>query len=826
MGSLKSFNAKSLIEELTLEEKVALTAGKDFWHTADIPRLGIPSIRLSDGPNGVRGTKFFGGVPAACLPCGTAIGATFDTELTLKIGHLLGEEAKAKGAHVLLGPTINIQRSPLGGRGFESYSEDPFLSGVLAGSYCKGLKEMNIVATLKHFVCNDMESERMAVNAVVTERALREIYLFPFMIAIKMSKPGAIMTAYNKVNGTHAAESRNLLQDILRDEWKWEGLVMSDWRHQAGLDLEMPGPSRWRGPALSHAVVANKVKISQLNDRVRNVLRLVDYATRSGVPENAPEHVLDREQDRQLLRQVAADSIVLLKNQNSVLPLSKDKRIAVIGPNSKVATFCGGGSASLNPYHAVTPFEGIKASATSEVDFAQGAYGHQSLPQLGQLLRTVDGKRGFTLKIYNEPPKASERHLLEERLLSDSMVFFLDYSHPSLQPIWYADAEGIFTPEESGIYDFGLCVQGTAKLYVDGELLVSNVENQRSGPSFLGAGTLEEVGTKELEAGRQYRILVQWGSAKTSKLKAPGVVDFGHGGFRISGCKRLSPLKAIEEAAELASNVDQVVLFAGLSGEWETEGQDRETMTLPPHSDELISMVLGANPNTVVVIQSGTPVAMPWIDRAKAVVHAWYGGNETGHGIADVIYGDVNPCGKLPLTIPRRLQDTPAYFNYRSEGGRVLYGEDVYVGYRYFDKVEVPPLFPFGHGLSYTTFHLSDVRVERRSDTELAVSIKIANTGSRAGAEVVQVYVAPVSPPINRPCKELKGFQKVYLQPGSESVVEVTLDLIRSTSFWDEYSSRWCSHTGMYKILVGTSSAGGFLESSLELHKTVYWSGL
>lgn len=613
-------------------------------------------------------------MPAACLPCGTAIGATFDTELTLKIGHLLGEEAKAKGAHVLLGPTINIQRSPLGGRGFESYSEDPFLSGVLAGYYCKGLKEKNIVATLKHFVCNDMESQRMAVNAVVTERALREIYLFPFMIAVKMSMPGAIMTAYNKVNGTHAAESRNLLQDILRDEWKWEGLVMSDWyvpyacsqkppmadsrfgrfgtysttgAIQAGLDLEMPGPSRWRGPALSHAVVANKVKTSQLNDRVRNVLRLVDYATRSGVPENGPEHILDREQDRQLLRQVAADSIVLLKNQNGVLPLSKDKRIAVIGPNSKVATFCGGGSASLNPYRAVTPFEGIKASATSEVEFAQGAYGHQSLPQLGQLLRTVDGKRGITLKIYNEPPKAFERHLLEERLLSDSMVFFLDYSHPSLQPIWYADAEGIFTPEESGIYDFGLCVQGTAKLYVDGELLVSNVENQRSGPSFLGAGTLEEVGTKELEAGRQYRILVQWGSAKTSKLKAPGVVDFGHGGFRISGCKRLSPLEAMEEAAELASNVDQVVLFAGLSGEWETEGQDREAMDLPPHSDELISKVLEANPNTVVVIQSGTPVAMPWIDKASAVVHAWYGGNETGHGIVDVIYGDVNPVRAL-----------------------------------------------------------------------------------------------------------------------------------------------------------------------------------
>lgn len=412
---------------------------------------------------------------------------------------------------------------------------------------------------------------------------------------------------------------------------------------QAGLDLEMPGPTRWRGPALSHAVIANKVNMSDLDDRVRAVLNLINRVSGSGVPENATEYRLDREQDRELLRRVASESIVLLKNEDNILPFKESKRIAVIGPNSKIATYCGGGSASLNAYYTVTPFEGIEKQGSAGVDFAQGVYGHQSLPTIGKLLRAVDGRTGFTMKVYNEPPEASQRNLIEERLLTDSMIFFLDYQHPKLAPIWYADSEGIFIPEESGLHDFGLSVQGTARLYIDDELVVSNVENQRSGPGFLGSGTLEETGAKELVAGTPYRILVRWGSAKTSKLKAPGVVDFGHGGFRFSGCKRLDPQESMKQAAELARMTDQVVLFAGLSGEWETEGQDRETMNLPPLSDELILKVLEANTNTVVVIQSGTPVAMPWASKAKAILHAWYGGNETGNGIADVLYGNVNP---------------------------------------------------------------------------------------------------------------------------------------------------------------------------------------
>ncbi|CAG8876862.1 unnamed protein product [Penicillium salamii] len=818
-AQIANADVDSLLKKLTQDEKIALLTGEDFWHTVPIPRLGIPSIRVSDGPNGVRGTRFFSSVPAACLPCGTAIGATFDRDLAVEVGHILAAEAKAKGAHVILGPTINIAR---------------VLSGILAGHYCKGLKERNISATLKHFVCNDQEHERMAVSSIVTDRAMREIYLLPFQIAISLGSPDAIMTAYNKVNGLHAAEHKTLLQDVLRGEWGWDGLVISDWFGTystseaviAGLDLEMPGPPRWRGAALAHALTSNKIPLAAFNDRVRAVLKLVQKASKSGVPERAPETQLNRPEDQALLRKIASEAIVLLKNDDDVLPLNKNKKIAIIGPNAKISTYCGGGSAALNPYYAVTPFDGISASAQGDVQFAQGVYGHQMLPLLGNKLCTENGLAGFSLDIFNEPPTVANRTPIDERHETDSMIIFMDYKHPDLQSVWYADAEGYFIPEESGIYDFGLTVRGTAKMFVDGELLINNADVQRPGRSFFGSGTVEETASLELEAGKKYKVLIQWGCSATAKHKNPGVVEFGNGGFRFGACKRLSVEDGISEAVKVASEVDQVVLIAGLSAEWEAEGEDRSHMNLPPHSDDLISKVLDSNPNTVVVIQSGTPVEMPWVSKAKSILHAWYGGNETGNAIADVVFGDVNPSGKLPLTFPRRLKDNPTFFNYRSEGGRVLYGEDVYVGYRYYDALEMDTLFPFGHGLSYTTFEVSDLELVMKSEGSSQLKCKVRNTGSRSGAEVLQVYLAPISPPIKRPVKELKEFHKCFLEASSEETVMIPLDLIRATSYWDEKSGSWCSHSGAYKIMVGTSSHGDFLEHSFELAETVFWSGV
>ncbi|KAH7325555.1 glycosyl hydrolase family 3 N terminal domain-containing protein [Stachybotrys elegans] len=823
---------EELLSTLTLEEKVALTAGKDFWHTTPLPSRGIPSIRLSDGPNGVRGTRFFDGVPSACLPCGTALGATFNPTLLTELGQLQGQEAKAKGAVVVLGPTLNIQRGPLGGRGFESFSEDPILSGILAGHYCRGVQRENIAATLKHFVCNDMEHERMGVNVMVTQRAMREIYLLPFMLAISIGDPRAVMTAYNKVNGTHVSESKELLQNVLRDEWKFDGLVMSDWfgtysttgSIQAGVDLEMPGPTRWRGQALSHAVKANKVTEPQLDDRVRNVLNLINYSAGSGVPENAPELHLNRTQDRQLLRRAAAESIVLLKNKDAVLPFSKSKRTAVIGPNAKTAVFCGGGSASLLPYYAVSPYEGI-ASQCEDTVFSQGATSHKMLPPLGNVMRTAEGHRGFTWRAYNEPPSEVDRKPIDERVLGESSIFFLDYENEALAPVWYCQAEGVFTPDESGLYDFGLGVEGTGMLYIDDVLVIDNAQHQKPGGVVWGSGTIEEIGSKELVAGQDYRVRLEWGCAKTSKLSPTGPVGGKHGGFKLGVCRRIHPDDAIAEAVEVAKNADQVVLVVGLNGEWETEGEDREMMDMGSQSNTLVSKVLAANPNTAVVVQSGTPVVMPWIDEAKAVCHAWYGGNETGNAIADVLFGNVNPAGKLPLTIPRRLQDNPTYFNFRSEAGRVLYGEDVYVGYRYYETIDAKPLFPFGHGLSYSTFDLSSLNVQT-DDVVTRITLQLCNTSSRAGTEVIQVYVAPPTTPVKRPLKELKAFSKEFLQAGESKLVVVDLDTVFSTSYWDEGCEKWCSRAGEYKLLVGTSSAEIALEASFTVGRTNFWTGL
>ncbi|KAJ5804075.1 CAZyme family GH3 [Penicillium psychrosexuale] len=831
------------IEELTLGEKVALTAGRDFWHTHSVPRLNIPSLRMSDGPNGVRGTRFFNGIPAACFPCATALGATWDTELLSEVGALMGEEAIAKGAHIVLGPTINTHRSPLGGRGFESFSEDSVLSGTLAGHFCKAMQEKGVAATLKHFVCNDQEHERMAVSSIVTNRALREIYLMPFQLAMRICRAQCVMTSYNKVNGIHVSEDKALIDDILRKEWGWEGLVMSDWFGTystsdaiiASLDIEMPGKTRWRGDALAHALSANKVAQYQLDERVRNILNLVNWVEPLGIPEGAPEKALNRPQDQALLRRAAAESVVLMKNEGDILPLKKDGSLLVIGPNAKIAAYCGGGSASLAPYYTVTPFAGVSAKSKGEVKYSQGVYSHKDLPLLGPLLKTADGKPGFTFKVYNEHPNSGEdREAVDELHLLESSGFLMDYVNPRIKSMtYYVDMEGTFTPEESGVYDFGVTVVGTGQLLIDGELVVDNTKNQKQGSAFFGTATIEEIGTKELKAGQTYNILFQFGSAPTSDLDTHGIVAFGPGGFRFGASRQVSQEELIANAVEQAKTADQVVIFAGLTQEWETEGHDREHMDLPPGSDELISRVLAVHPDTVVVIQSGTPVTMPWEHNAKALVQAWFGGNECGNGIADVLYGDVNPSAKLPLTFPRLLRDNPSYLNFRSERGRVLYGEDIYVGYRFYEKSDVAPGFAFGHGLSYTSFAREDLRIDTvpeqskyaESGELVTASVTVSNTGDVAGAEIVQLWIVPPETGVGRPVRELKAFQKVFLRPGERKTVQLVVEKKLATSWWDEEREQWISEKGTYQVLV-TGTGTEELRGEFEVGKTRFWLGL
>ncbi|KAF9890999.1 hypothetical protein FE257_005256 [Aspergillus nanangensis] len=835
-------DVEKTLEELTLGEKVALTAGIDFWHTASVPRLNIPTLRMSDGPNGVRGTRFFNGVPAACFPCATALGATWDTQLLHECGRLMGEESIAKGSHIILGPTINTQRSPLGGRGFESFAEDGVLSGNLAGWMSKGIQEKGVAATLKHFVCNDQEHERLAVDSIVTMRAMREIYLMPFQLAMRICPTACVMTAYNKVNGTHVSENKQIITDILRKEWGWDGLVMSDWfgtystsdAINAGLDLEMPGKTRWRATPLAHAVSSNKVFEYVMDERVRNVLNLVNFVEPLNIPEDCPEKALNRPEDQALLRRTAAESVVLMKNDDNILPLNKDKPILVIGPNAKIAAYCGGGSASLDPYYTVTPFEGVSAKSNADVTFSQGVYSHKQLPELGPLLKTADGKKGFSFRVYKEPVTHADRELVDELHLTSSSGFLMDYVHPKIDSLtFYVDMEGYFTPEEDGVYDFGVTVVGTGRLMIDGETVVDNTKNQKPGSAFFGTATIEEQGSKALKAGQTYKIVLEFGSAPTSDLDTRGVVVFGPGGFRFGASRQVSQEELISKAVELAAQAEQVVLFAGLTSEWETEGHDRDHMDLPPGSDEMISRVLAANPNTAVVIQSGTPVTMPWAKDTKALVQAWFGGNECGNGVADVLYGDVNPSGKLPVSFPVRLQDNPSYLNFRSERGRVLYGEDVYVGYRYYEKVNLPPLFPFGHGLSYTSFARENLALTtspekaqyETSGEPIIATVTVTNTGKVAGAEVVQLWVVPPATGVNRPVRELKGFVKVALNPGEQKSVEIVVEKKLATSWWDEQREKWASEKGEYEVLV-TGTGEEVLKSSFSVEKTRFWVGL
>ena len=839
---MADFDIEQVLSQLTTTEKIGLISGIDFWHTYPVPRLGIPSLRFSDGPNGIRGTKFFDGVPGAVLPNGTALASTFDKELLKQAGQLAGVEAKHKSAHVDLGPTTNMQRGPLGGRGFESFSEDPYLAGIASAKIVQGLQSQNVAATMKHYVGNDLEHERNSSDSLITERALREIYLEPFRLAVKFADPKAFMTGYNKVNGEHVSQSVKFLKEILQEEWGWVGTIMSDWYGtytskesiQNGLDIEMPGPPRIRTQQhVTQQLSSRELHFRDLDDRVRNVLRLVKFCKESGIPENGPEDADNNTPETsEFLRKLAADAIVLLKNEDGVLPLKKEETVAVIGPNAKVSAYAGGGSASLLPYYTVTPYEGIANKLGSEPPYSVGSYSHVSLPGFAHLSKNPStGDKGMHITFYHGAPGEADRKPFDQFDTMTSFHIMFDYIHPEItsQSTFYADFESLYTPEETGDYEFGLVVVGTALLYVDDQLVVDNKTKQTHGQSFFNTGTIEETGKIHLEKGKEYKIRIEFGSTSTYTLKDRDGVDFSSNGAISFGCARvIDTQEEILKAAELARSVDKAIVVIGTNGEWESEGYDRKSMALPGHVDELVRSVIKANPNTVIVNQSGTPVEFPWIKESKAVIQAWFGGNELGNAIADVLYGDVNPSGKLSLTFPKKLEDNPTFLNFRTERGRVLYGEDIFVGYRYYEKLQKQVAFPFGFGLSYTTFQVSNLQVSvDEPNNKINVSVNLKNTGALEGKEVVQVYISKTqSEDIIRPVKELKEFEKVSLKSGEEQTVKFELSLKDSVSFFDEWENKWSVQSGEYSVQVGFSSDDIELTEVFNVEKAFFWTGL
>ncbi|THH33096.1 hypothetical protein EUX98_g1111 [Antrodiella citrinella] len=826
-SDFKNASIPELVEQLTTDEAILLSAGVGFWHTHAVPRLGIPAIKVSDGPNGIRGNHFFMGTPAKCLPSATALGATFDPELIHTVGlKLLAAEAKLKAASILLAPTCNIQRNPLGGRSFESFSEDPYLSGIIAAAYVNGVQEGGIGTAIKHFVGNDKENDRMGYDTIVSERALREVYLMPFMLAEKFAKPWSFMTAYNRVNGTHVSENPSIIRDILRTEWSSDALIMSDWfgiysidhAINAGLDLEMPGTNKWRTlDLMNRSIQSRKITVRTVKERARKVLELAQKCAQ-GAPEildgDGLEYTLESEEDRALMRQVAGQSIVLLKNENNLLPLKPKeqgiKKVAVIGGNAKAIVLSGGGSASLKPSYFVTPFEGIVDALGPDVEitYSEGARAVKISPTLDYDIYTADGKRGWIGEWFAHESDESMTPVAKpiRTQFIDETKIFISTSYPDgITKKWTLRLKGQLKPRETDcLFEFGLLSSGRAKLFVDGHLVIDNWTKQRRGEAFFGSGSEEDKGTYQLKAGVAHAIYVEYCNVRGPADEDPdeAIMD-SNPGVKLGGAEVVNADELLESAVKLAQEADVVIAVVGLNADWETEGYDRTTLALPGRTDELVSRVVKANPKTVVVTQSGSSIVLPWADEVPAIVHSWYLGNATGEAISDVLSGRVNPSGKLSLTFPKKLEDVPSYGHFHSENGKVRYAEDLYVGYKHYHHRGIAPQYHFGHGLSYTTFQYSDLKLSEpavsNNDVEIVATLTVTNTGSTVGTDIVQVYTTlPTTSDLTHPPLQLKSFAKVRdLGPGQSQTVTLKLDKY-AVSYWEERISRWVVESGEY----------------------------
>jgi beta-glucosidase len=819
--------------------------------------------QTTDGPNGARGQVFTGGTRAACFPAAVCSAATWNPELSRRIGNALAEETKTKSARVLyvnppctralmlitvrLAPTMCNHRHPLGGRNFESFSEDPYLTGTMATSVVKGIQEKGIAATVKHFVANEQETDRLKVDEIISERALREIYLKPFEMVIKEAKPLAIMTAYNKINGCHADSHQFLLKQVLRGEWGWNGLVMSDWGGtnstadslNAGLDLEMPGPSRWRTvEAVLDCVKHGEVSEETITERARNVLNLVEKVGGFDNPEIPPEQSIVNPAHSQLIREVGGEGITLLKNEGGLLPLTKEKvngkTIGLFGL-AREALIHGGGSASLNAHYRVTPEEGLKAAYGDSVSFkfAKGAHTYRLLPPLASNCKDSQGNSGWTMEFF-EQSQTNRPVKTVHGIKASTFSPILDNEAKNKE----VKLTTTFTPSETGSHYLGCSGIGPTVITVNDKVVFTQTHNSPDPMGFMFGGNPEEEFTVPFTCGESYKIQIH---TKPPTTNRGGDILAGLPGFRMGFMSQSEhDHDLLSEATALARTVDIALVFTGHTPAWETEGQDQVSFHLPRagSQDALISAVATANPRTVVVNSTGVPIAMPWLHQVPALIQAWFPGQEAGNALADILTGAVNPSGRLPVSFPAHIADAPAHAHFpgsvvgdddddddddSGSGKRqrtVRYAEGVFVGYRHYDRcASTALLFPFGFGLSYSTFALSDARVvpvtttpsNDENDTAFTASIDVTNTSATPGATVVQIYAGAgtTSTPTARtdnedPVKVLVGFRKVALSPGEKKRVEVRVqraDMAR----WDEATKGWVVKGGRWDVAFGQS---------------------
>ncbi|QGI71072.1 hypothetical protein CEK26_003409 [Fusarium fujikuroi] len=830
--------AQNKLSQMTLEEKVLLLTGEDLWRTNAVPRLGVSRIKTSDGPVGVRGGIFTDGVSAASAPTGVSLAATWDLSDIRDVCSVLIHEAKSKEVDVLLGPTGNnqasarsmfitrfllftvcIPRTPLGGRNFEAYSEDPYLTGKIAGEFINRLQDAGIGACIKHLAANDQETRRFFIDEKIPDRALREIALQPFQIAIRDSNPWTVMTAYNKINGTFCSAHEFLIQDVLRKEWGWDGLVMSDWfgtnsvvpSVRAGLDLEMPGPVRRRGKHLIDAYQKGLVDLSFIDASASRVLELVHKVGKSSVPdwEESNEKADGLPEHRAIFRRAGAEGIVLLKNSAKLLPLSNlgEKRIAILGPNALRSVATGGGSSNLAPHYRTTPYESIKSEITAKFPTAKvqthaGILTHRYIPLVDPAVMTnpETGKPGFQLSLFRNMNHSGQPFMVEHRPSSNLVCY--DGLPPELTTGDRYSYRGrtILKPKTTGLHEFSVSSCGPGRLMLDGQVIITIERHWWSPKSslFMSYGSPEERVKIYMEAGREYELLLESISREPkpynfdymAELEREEVQDGGRIGF-MENPGDLD--KFFQDGVDIARDSDIAIVVVGKDHEWETETSDMVSMDLPGRSNEFVSAVASVNPNTIVVNQTGSPITMPWEDEVSAIVQAWYQGQEQGNCLADVLLGTVNPSGKLPITFPKRIEDTPPYDNYPGENDVVYYGEGIYAGYRFYDHRKIEPLFPFGAGLSYTTFEYGNMRIsshEYHEEVGIEVEVDVTNTGSRDGKEIVQFYVGQINPRLHRPVRELKGWDKVFVRVGQTVTARMKIDKV-SLSYWDDGVNKW-----------------------------------
>jgi beta-glucosidase len=821
---------EEVLLSLSLDERAGLTAGTDGWHAGGVDRIGLAPMRAIDGPNGVRvNADFPEGSSATCTPCGTGLGATWDVALVAEIAARIGAEAKRAGVDYLLGPVVNLVRSPLGGRDFEAFAEDPTLASQIAVAYVLGLQSESVAACPKHLVANESETHRRTVSCVVDERTLREVYLLPFE-SVARAGAWSMMAAYNRVNGIHCSENPALGHAILRDEWHWDGVLMSDWHAthdtvaaaRAGLDLEMPGPPLHLGPELGAAVRRGDVDEEVLADAARRVLTL---AARVGAlggrrPAAPPAEdagsglvLLSDDTAAALVRRAAAESFVLLSNDGT-LPLDARGlgKVAIIGPNAARPCTQGGGAANIAAPYQSTPLDGLRAALPETVELVHepGCGIDMFVPLMSNMdVVDLDGDPGLTLEYFHGQEPVGQP-VVRRNIRASELEMFHALPAELKRDDFSVRMSGWLTPATTGTHQMAMRGAGGRRLFVDGK---------PAADAWQAAGAVDPPAARF--EGKEYLAPFEFETGRRVLITAEAHQDSALPNLLIVGCAapQADPDDMMAAAVAAAAAADVAVLVVGTDDVYEGEGRDRKSTALPGRQSELVERVAAVNKKTVVVVNAGCQMDLPWADRVAAVIYAWLPGQEFGNALADVLLGRAEPGGRLPLTLARMDADYPAYDTTPNRDEDLVYAEGVNVGYRGFDAAGLEPRFAFGHGLGYTTFEYEglELAADGLADGEpLQIRLRVRNTGRRSGKEVVQVYLADLEASVPRPPRELKGFAVLRLAPGE--IGELTLALEdRDIGYWDVESHSWRIEPGRFEVQVGRSSRDIRLRRSFEL---------